>query len=158
MRVFLKELQDTQTVERVGVVTFNEGTYLTQDLTSDYKSLMDSLTAITPSGATAIGDGITSGVSVYQNSPNHRPWAARVMIVLTDGQSNTGSDPIVAATAAAAQGMTIHAVSFTTYGSDTTMRQIADIGGGRFEDAADIAALKKSFLEIVRTIPVLLIE
>ncbi len=158
VNIFLTELGKTKSIERISLVSFSSSATLELDFSDNYGAVMSKLNTVSPKGTTAIGDGINLGTSVLLTSPNHRSFTSKVMIVLTDGQNNTGSDPIVAAQNAANQGITIHTVSFTSFGSTWTMEQVANIGGGRFEQAIDNATLKEVFKHIFQSLPVLLIE
>jgi Mg-chelatase subunit ChlD len=158
MQIFLSELQTTKPIERISIVKFNHEATLAIDFTNSYSNVMTQVNQISPNGATAIGSGIELGANQFLASPCHRSWAAKVMIILTDGQSNYGIDPIVAAEIATNQGITLHTVSFTSFGSPCVMEQIADIGGGVFTTAANNIELKDAFKKIVASMPILLIE
>ncbi|MEQ1904056.1 MAG: vWA domain-containing protein [Pirellulaceae bacterium] len=155
---FLNKFNSTAGTERVSVVTFSSSAATLADFTSSYTGLMNVLATESPNGMTAIGDGISQGTSQFLTSPNHRGWASRVMIVLTDGQNNTGIDPLVAAQNARNQGIVLHTISFTSNGSMQTMQDIASIGGGTFSSALNQSQLDAAFEKIFDSLPVLLIK
>ena len=67
-----------------------------------------------------------------------------MMVVLSDGYNNSGSSPTVAATAAAAQGITIHTVGVPGHDA-SLMSQIATIGGGVYTNVTSLATLEGIF-------------
>ncbi len=155
---FLTRLTTSIGEERVSVVTFSSTAGTVADFTVSYNGLMNILDTESPNGMTAIGDGITVGTSQFLNSPNHRNWANRVIIILTDGQNNCGIDPLIAAQDARNQGIALHSISFTSSGSMQTMQDIATIGGGTFSSALNQTQLDAAFDKIFDSLPVLLIK
>ena len=155
---FLSKFNSTPGAERVSIVTFSSSATTLADFTNSYTGLMNVLETESPSGMTAIGDGISQGTSQFLSSPNHRSWASRVMIILTDGQNNTGIDPLVAAQSARNQGIILHTISFTSNGSTQTMQDIASIGGGTFSSALTQSQLDAAFEKIFNSLPILLIK
>ena len=72
----------------------------------------------------------------------------KVMIVLTDGHHNTGTDPLAAATRAAGDGITIHTITFGWYADKVLMGQVAAITGGSTHHAPDGTALSEIFRDL----------
>ena len=96
---------------------------------------------------TAIGDAIINCINKFKESS-----AIRIIILLTDGENNSGSvDPITAARAAAEKGIKIYAIGIGTpegapipvYGPDGRKDYIRDEFGNILIDKADFAPLKK---------------
>ncbi len=75
---------------------------------------------------------------------------------MTDGIHNTGSDPIAAATAAAASGIMIFTVTFSDEADIARMQQVALIGNGKHYHATSAAQLSTVFAEIAASLPTLL--
>lgn len=97
--------------DRIGLTTFGGAPLLLCPPTLDYDALLgrlDELDAnMTRAEGTAIGDGITSAIARLKDSPAK----SKVVILLTDGHSNTGAvDPLTAAKAAASYGVKIYAI------------------------------------------------
>jgi len=97
--------------DRIGIVTFGGATQLICPLTLDYDAVeaqLDQLyPGITKADGTAIGDGIVSALNHLKGSDAK----SRVIILLTDGRSNTGVvDPMTAAKTAAAFGVKIYTI------------------------------------------------
>ncbi len=107
-----REFIEKRKNDRIGVVVFAAHALLQCPLTLDYGSLLEFLEDVsigmTRSDGTAIGDSI----GVCTNHLKDSPARSKVIILLTDGRSNTGliSDPVLAAKAAAAYGIKIYTI------------------------------------------------
>ncbi|PIR15150.1 MAG: aerotolerance regulator BatA, partial [Elusimicrobia bacterium CG11_big_fil_rev_8_21_14_0_20_64_6] len=96
--------------DRIGLTTFGGAPLLLCPPTLDYDALLGRLeelgAGMTRADGTAIGDGLASAVSRLKDS-NAK---SKVIVLLTDGRSNTGVvDPLTAAKAAAAYGIKVYA-------------------------------------------------
>jgi len=98
--------------DRMGIAVFSANALLQCPLTLDYDSLVEFLDEVkigmTHSDGTAIGDAIATSVNHLKNNPAK----SKVLILLTDGRSNTGvvSDPVTAAKTAASYGIKIYTI------------------------------------------------
>lgn len=155
---FIGKLQATYSTEKLAAVKFSDSATLVNDFTTGYPSIYNSLANNSPTGMTAIGEGMYLAIDRFQNSSARRPGAVKVMIVLTDGVENTGRPSADAATLAASLGITVHAVAFTAGASSATCDNIANIGGGMSLVAANNAQLTAAFNKIADSLPVLLTE
>jgi Ca-activated chloride channel homolog len=145
--------------ERVSLSTYSTLPSTDVKLTTQYSEITSELlrhSFLFLGGTTNIGGGIMEGVGALGDKRTSRPWASRVMIVLSDGNHNTGYDPIAAATAAASQQVTIYTISFSAEANQTTMKQIAEIGSGTHYHAATGTELMAAFREIAESLPTLL--
>lgn len=107
-------------------------------------------------GSTNMSAGIDRAVAVL-TGPNSQPMSNKVIILFTDGLWNEGRDPVLAARDAAALGITIHAVSMLT-GSQTTLRDMTRITGGDYYATQNEADLQNAFMELARSLPVVLTD
>ncbi len=145
---FLQTLRDNQTEERVGLVSYAELVYYHHNLTTDLdaiESIMDALW--TERARTNIGGGIDMGRGAL-NSATSSGLSEKVIILMTDGHHNTGTDPYMAAARACDDGTVIHAVTFGWYADQSLMRTIAHSTGGEFRHAPDGATLIDVFREL----------
>ena len=84
-----------------------------------------------------------------------RSWATRVLIVLTDGIHNTGTDPIYAASQAASENILIYTVTFSTEADIAKMQTVAEIASGKHFHAKNGSELAEAFREIAQSLPTL---
>ncbi len=158
VNVFLNELTISPINEMVALVTYNNAVNLDQTLTSNYNSILTSLNNYTnffQSGQTNIGGGINGGQNCFAFSAG-RPFAAKVMIVLTDGIDTVGSDPIGAAIAAADDQIMIFTITFSDEADQATMQTVASSANGKHYHAANGVNLSLVFKDIARQLPILI--
>ena len=154
--------------DRIGMVIFSGEAYSLAPLTTDYSLLTDLIKDITFNMMDAKGTAIGSALAAGTNRMRETDSKSKVMILLSDGESNAGNvDPIFAAQLAAAldikiytiavgkDGMVPYGVDFfgrpqmiESYLDETTLRDIAKIGGGEFFRASDGNALQQIFDKI----------
>jgi Ca-activated chloride channel family protein len=106
-------------------------------------------------GGTNMSAGIDRGVDILTAS-DVKPYAKKIMILMTDGQWNTGRDPLLAAAEADAANITIHCVCFLQNADQTTTKAIANLTGGKFYYASNAAALNAAFQDLAYSLPVVL--
>lgn len=106
-------------------------------------------------GATNMAAGMDQGTAILTAS-NVRPYAKKVMILMTDGQWNAGRDPIAAASDALTKNITIHCICFLKNSDQTTTQKIASMTGGQFYYATDAASLTAAFQKLAYSLPVVL--
>jgi Ca-activated chloride channel family protein len=159
-----------RTSDRVGLVVFAAQAYTQAPLTLDYPFLLAMLREVqmgTIEDGTAIGTAIATGSARLRDSEA----ASKVLILLTDGQSNRGQvDPETAAEAARALGVRIYAIGVGGDGGlggggaaspfggmlappptqidETTLRAVAETTGGRYFRATDVEALRSIYAAI----------
>jgi Ca-activated chloride channel family protein len=107
----------------VGVLAFNTTPRILQGPTRDRQAVRDAIERMTPSGGTATGDAIDSAVSVLRAVPgegNKRPPSA--IVLLSDGASTKGRDPVAAAQAARKLKIPIYTVALGTSSGTITSR------------------------------------
>jgi Ca-activated chloride channel family protein len=158
--VFNSFLSLTPQNEKISLATFS--TTSSQDValtynTAQVQTRLDDITNNFAGGATAIGDGIASGVGLLTDSTRTRTFAKKTMIVMTDGIQNTGSDPVPRATTAYQNyGIVVHVITFSNDADQIEGAAIAAAGGGVHYHAASGAALISVFEELARTLPTML--
>ena len=178
VEAFLAVLEDTPQEELVSLVTFSSQAELEYDLqrsTDDdglapfiplnYPNIRRELIEIDPRGGTAIGDGLLQGlVPLFPDSDDAssiaRPFAAKTIVILTDGGNTAGTEPedAVAQILQNEDATTIHTVTFTSGADRAAMEAIAAAGGGRNFHDDDGSNLVPIFEEIANTLPTILTE
>ena len=92
-------------------------------------------------------------------SSTARPFAAKTLLVMTDGIHNRGIHPATVARNVVAQyDVTIHTVTFGGGANQSAMRQVADIGGGEHYHANTGAELQAIFEEIANNLPTIMTQ
>lgn len=154
--------------DRIGLVVFAGDAFSLSPLTTDYELLRSYLDDITFEMIEAKGTAIGSAMAVVTNRMGESETKSKVCILLSDGENTSGNiDPITAAELASAYGIKIYTIvvgkeGMVPYGKDffgrpqmientideTTMRKMADIGGGQFFRATDNQALEQVFARI----------
>ncbi len=158
---------------KIGVVAFAATATLVQPPTLDRDGILAAIDRFRLQRGTAVGNGILASLSaIFENlnidigpieagrtaplDPNAPPpppppepveagsFKSAAIILLTDGQTNTGTDPIEAARKAADLGVRIF-----TVGLGTTAGQIVGFGGWSMRAQLDEASLK-SIADITR--------
>lgn len=148
--------------DRIGLILFGSKAYLQTPLTYDRQTVLDRIQDATVGLAgktTAIGDALGLSVKRLQDVPSK----GRIIILLTDGVNNAGLlDPLPAAELAKKDGIKIYTIGLgsrtPTYGMDPfvqmgpmadldekTLRQIAQMTGGRYFRATDPQSLNQVY-------------
>ncbi|HEX6349248.1 MAG TPA: VWA domain-containing protein [Candidatus Dormibacteraeota bacterium] len=170
--------------DRVGLISFNGSATLAAPLTQDRSSVTSALDGLQPGGATAIGDALALAVRQLQPNPKAASGsrrAAAMIVLLTDGASNHGADPLAAAGQARAAGIPVMTVGIgarnatvIVRGQDVggvdeqTLQSIAGATGGKYffaEESSQLTQIYKQlgsqfgwqFLRLDVTLPVLLL-
>jgi len=154
--------------DRIGLVVFSGDAFSLSPLTTDYDLLKSYLDEINFEMIENRGTAIGSALAVVTNRMSESETKSKVCVLLSDGDNTAGNiDPITAAELAEAYGIKIYTIvvgkeGLVPFGKDffgrpnmientideSTMRKIADIGGGQFFRAADNQALHQVFNKI----------
>jgi Ca-activated chloride channel homolog len=100
---------------RVGLLEFNTRVALLQAPTTDHAQVRSALAQLRVTGGTAIGDAIRTALRSVESVPKvngKRPPAA--IVLLSDGASDVGADPLTAAQEAAAAHVPVYTVVLGT--------------------------------------------
>ncbi len=154
--------------DRIGIVVFSGDAFSMSPLTTDYDLLNSNIDNITfeliESRGTAIGSALAVGTNRMRDSDSK----SKVLILLSDGDNTAGNiDPVTAAELARAYDIKLYTIAVgkegrVPFGTDffgrtryventideTTLREIARIGEGKFYRATDNDALARVFEEI----------
>jgi len=156
VEVFLDVLEGTDQQELVSLATYSSTATLDMELEDDYDLILEELSDRSPAGSTAIGDGLSTAIPSLLGA-FARPFAAKTIIVMTDGIHNRGTDPeTVATNIVAANDVTIHSVTFTGGADIARMQAVANIGGGSHYHAATGQQLVEVFEEIANNLPTIM--
>jgi len=154
--------------DRIGIVVFSGDAFSLAPLTTDYALLNSYLNDINFEMIENRGTAIGSAIAVVTNRMRESESKSKVCILLSDGDNTAGNiDPITSAELAAAYDIKMYTIivgkeGLVPFGKDyfgrphmventvdeTTMRKIADIGGGQFFRVTDQDALVNVFKRI----------
>jgi Ca-activated chloride channel family protein len=129
----LSFVQRQKAATQIGVVAFSTFAELIQPPTTDQEVLQDAIQSLTVGRRTAIGSGILKALdgiaevdknvapSVSDTASGNEPppvpkgaYAPDIVVLLTDGASNTGPLPLDAAQQAADRGVRVYTIGFGT--------------------------------------------
>ncbi len=154
--------------DRIGLVIFSGDAFSMSPLTTDYDLLNANIDNISFDLIESRGTAIGSALAVGTNRMREAESVSKVLILLSDGDNTAGNiDPITAAELARAYDIKIYTIAVgkegrVPFGTDffgrtrfventideTTLREIARIGEGKFYRATDNDALQRVFDEI----------
>jgi Ca-activated chloride channel family protein len=115
----------------VGVMAFNQVPRVLQSPTRDRQAVSSAIQRMSVSGGTATGEAIYTAIGVLNRAPGvglKRPPAA--IVLLSDGASTSGRDPVAAAQAAGKLKIPIYTVALGTSQGTITVKRPQRLGGG----------------------------
>ncbi|MCA9194354.1 MAG: VWA domain-containing protein [Planctomycetales bacterium] len=159
VRNFLDILQEQNQNGLVGIASYSSSASLDIHLTRDFAAVAAELDTLSPSGSTAIGEGIEEGALGLFDPSYARRYAMKSLIIMTDGMQNAGIDPVTATNNLESQHqVTIHTVTFSTGADQGRMKQLAKAGNGQHYHADNGNELIEVYREIARNLPTLTVE
>jgi Ca-activated chloride channel homolog len=153
-QAFLEEVPEEA---RVGAVAFSTDPHTIEPPSDDRGKIEDLIDALSADGGTAAGDALAVALGLVDGPAEDRPPAA--ILLLSDGETTTGRDPLPVARRAGRLGIPIHTVALGTRTATITtpdgtlipvppdpeaMRRIAKLSGGRafqVDDAGELGGL-----------------
>jgi Ca-activated chloride channel family protein len=148
---------------RVAAIAFNQTAQVIASPTREHATVAAALDTVEPAGSTATGEAIASALSVIrsarQGGDPERPAPAAI-VLLSDGKSVRGRDPLAAADAAEEAGVPVYTVALgTPEGTITTktgatepvppdpatLQEIAERTGAKAFAVADAAELSEVY-------------
>lgn len=107
-----------------GLIAFNANAMLLAELSPFHLELIPIIRGLMAFGNTALGDAINVAQSEL-TSPRHIEDNLQVILIISDGSSNRGADPLVAAQNAKASGTLIYAVGMGSPVEEQLLRAVA---------------------------------
>jgi Ca-activated chloride channel family protein len=180
---------------QVGIVSFTNIAFLSQAPTKDKNAVKKAIDRLQPQMGTNIGDGLLAALdAIYEAADQTRPGAnqppqaisplspqpsptpatgssaekpnfAATIVLLSDGQSNTGTPPLKAAEQAVAAGIKVNTIGIGTPEGgivrvqgqrvftkldEPTLQAIADATGGKYLNAQTEKDLSKIYTDLAR--------
>ncbi len=157
-RAFVRGLPEDA---EVGLVAFAGTAELVQPLTRDHRRVLQMLEQLSFRPRTAIGEGLLEAVAALPGRSRtpapQGPLPRGTVVLLSDGRSNTGIDPLEAAELARRQNVVVYTVgigdpvprdNLWTLGGpldEHTLREVARLTGGEYFHAASGGALAQVY-------------
>ncbi|HEX8086183.1 MAG TPA: VWA domain-containing protein [Solirubrobacteraceae bacterium] len=111
---------------RVGVVAFNQGAEVSQLPTTDRELVRDAIDAVAPAGGTATGDALTTALRILRPDANDPRPPPAAIVLLSDGKSIKGRDPVEPARDARRLKVPVYTVAL---GTDQGTIEVRERGG-----------------------------
>jgi len=154
----------------VGVMAFNGRPRVLQSPTPEREDIETALNRLSPSGGTATGDAITAALKILRQPTGlNKKVPPSAIVLLSDGASTKGRNPIAAAQEARRAKIPVYTVALGTPAGTievprpggkggtevrrvppdpTSLAQIARASGGRAFTAADAGELKRVYQKL----------
>ena len=156
--VFLSELAGTEHEELVSLTIYSTNSTKLIPLTRSLGGIGTTVGKFKANGMTAVGLGLRDGIDSVLNDPEARPFAAKTVILMTDGNHNTDVSPLIVADEAAAAGVVVHTITFSGGANQQLMKDVAQKTGGIHLHANNNQQLSDAFKTIALQLPVVLID
>lgn len=148
---------------RVGVVAYSDGPDGTLAPTTDRDRVRSTIEAQTAAGATATGEALQVAIDTLAPDGNKAKSKASAIILLSDGKTTTGRDPVEVARVAKRLGIPVYTVALGTEDATIpnpvsplsppiavppdpeTLKEIAQVSGGRSFTSDDAGQLKSIY-------------
>jgi Ca-activated chloride channel homolog len=170
-RSVLKGFIDERPNDRIGLVAFGTEAYIASPLTLDHDFLLKNLDRLNLNAINGNQTAIGSALSTAVNRLREVKSKSKIVILMTDGQSNAGKiAPLTAAEAAQALGVKVYTIGVGTQGQapmpatdmfgrrryqmvpvdidEATLQKISDLTGGKYYRADNAERFRKIYAEI----------
>lgn len=159
VNVFLDEVAVSSPATQISLTSYSTAPTKLVDLTADFNVIRNTVNNFTAGGFTAIGNALTTGSDSLVNDANVREFAAKTIIVMTDGNHNTGPSPAATVNTAVARGQQVHTITFSSGANQGLMQTVAQATDGGLHIHADGGSdLAQAFRDIARALAVVLVE
>ncbi|MBP9899956.1 MAG: VWA domain-containing protein [Verrucomicrobiota bacterium] len=170
-RAVLKGFIDERPNDRIGLVAFGTEAYIASPLTLDHDFLLKNLERLDLNSINGNQTAIGSALSTAVNRLREVKSKSKIVILMTDGQSNAGKvAPLTAAEAAQALNVKVYTIGVGTQGQapmpakdmfgrrvyqmvpvdidEATLTKISDLTGGKYYRADNAERFQKIYAEI----------
>lgn len=167
---FIRNLPDEA---KVGLVSFAGYATLEVEPTDNHQRVLDQIDLFEMARGTAIGEGLMESLKALPTDANGKVLSASTVVLLSDGRSNRGIDPLEAVKEAKKMGVVVHTIGLgrkldsgvpgspdTSFGNfnnfmafdEETLRTIADSTGGQYYAAESAKALDEAYRRLNRVV------
>ncbi|WP_299426190.1 VWA domain-containing protein [uncultured Meiothermus sp.] len=162
---FVRDLPDGA---KVGLVSFAGYATLEVELTTDHQRIIDQIELLEMARGTAIGEGLQESLKAFPVDENNKPLGPSTVVLLSDGRTNRGIDPLEVTPIAKQMGVTVHTIGlgrrvhnnepdllwggFWMQFDEETLRSIAESTGGQYYAAESAEALRQAYRSLGRVV------
>ncbi|MEA2482682.1 MAG: Ca-activated chloride channel [Thermoleophilaceae bacterium] len=114
----------------VGVMAFNQVPQVLQSPTRDRQAVSAAIGRMSVHGGTATGEAINTATTILNRAPAGQKRPPAAIVLLSDGASTSGRDPVAAAQAAGKMKIPIYTVALGTQQGTIQVRRPQRLGGG----------------------------
>jgi Ca-activated chloride channel family protein len=142
--------------DAVGLIVFSNNAYLVAPATFDHESmsqylLMTGTHTLVNEGYTAIGEGLGIANRFFerQKEESRRRAKGQVIVLLTDGENNTGRDPMIEVERAKSEGTRIYMIGVALQpGASQLIAEAVPETGGKYYDVRNANHLEQALTDI----------
>ncbi|HEY2081905.1 MAG TPA: VWA domain-containing protein [Verrucomicrobiae bacterium] len=170
-KTVLKKFIDKRPSDRIGLIAFATEAYIAAPLTLDHDFLLENLDRLNLEVIDGSHTAIGSGLSTAINRLRDQKAKSKIVILMTDGQNNSGKlAPLTVAEAAQALGVKVYTIGVGMRGQapmpvrdvfgrkayqmvpvdidEDTLSKIADMTGGKYYRADNAERFQQIYAEI----------
>ncbi|ADD29384.1 VWA domain-containing protein [Meiothermus ruber] len=153
---------------KVGLVSFAGYATLEAEPTTDHQRVIDQIELLQMARRTAIGDGLLESLRAIPKDENGKPLGPSTVVLLSDGRTNSGVDPMEVAPFARDMGVVVHTIGLGRRSNpgdpdqywggywmqfdEETLRAIAEATGGQYYAAGSAEALRQAYRNLGRMV------
>jgi Ca-activated chloride channel homolog len=159
---------------QIGLVTFARYATTVVPLTDDHETVLKAVEMLEMDFGTVIGDGLVESMNNLPSLKDRKaedddPSKLATIILLSDGRSMDGVDPLEAASNAKQQQIIVHTIGagsitdgpipgipmryqFAARFDEETLKDVAQIAGGQYHYVASAGDLKQTYKQISRLV------
>ncbi len=165
-KAVLSDFVQSRPNDRIGMVVFGEEAFTQIPLTLDHAGMVPFMDQVSIGMAGPQSTSIGSGIAIAVKRLKDLDAPSKVIIMLTDGQSNSGIEPLEAAKAAAGFGIKIYTIGIGVeargvFGlfpprvelDEQSLQKIAEITGGAYFRASSTKTLIQVYDQIDKLEP-----
>ena len=155
----LDEFSESPQTELVSITAFNTAVLFNLPLSDFYfpiREFMSFQEFVFLGGMSDLSGGLNRALDHHADELNARPWASRVILLISDGMGNLGPNPLSVAQSAAANNIMLYTITISNEANQKAMKQLAAVANGRHfhaENASDFRTVAKS---VTSRLPILI--
>ena len=148
---------------KVGLMTYSDQIEANLPPTTDHGAVKDAISTALAGGGTATGDALQQALTRLTTGTTKASRPPTAIVLLSDGSTSEGVDPVQVAAAAKAAGISISTVALGTPGGTVDLgdgilrpvppdpallKQIADVSGGQAFNVQDAGKLSQIYKQV----------